>query len=272
MTRTTIMRFFKRQSNHLNSDRGFTTVELLVAGVIGVILLGVTIMIFTQQEKLLRTENTATKIRAEGRQAIKTLAKEVRMAGFGLPPSMGMTGPDPVPATASTFSYQTNIKDIRTTTIPGNPGTSPLSGSTFSVVDSDGFTVGDTVVIYNPAYGQSETGVVNGKSSGSGDTITMASTPAVTYVYAANATLITINKYNVISIYLSGTDIIKSIDGVLTTLVSDVAASTGLEFDYYSETETSSVRKIGVTVRLVDPDDATATIEFKTDALLRNTE
>lgn len=255
----------------LNNERGFTMAELLIAGAIGVILLGVTIMIFTNQEKLLREENDATKLRAKGRLAIKALTKELRMMGFGLPPTKAVTDPDPL-ADGSTITYRTNLNDIRTTTPPGSPGDTPASGSTLNVVDSSGFSSGDNIVIYDPAYRRSEFGVVNSKTNGTPDTLTFSSAISNSYVYAQNAVMVTVNKYNTVTIALSGTNIIKTVDGTPTTLVSDVAATSGLQFDFYGETATSLLQKVGVTINLVDPNNTQATIEFKTDVILRNIE
>ena len=87
----------KNNCRILQNDRGFSMIEIMIAGVLGVLVLGVTIYVFNKQEDVITTQNTSTNIRAKGRHAIKVLAQELKEIGFGLPPNEGFVAPDPVP-------------------------------------------------------------------------------------------------------------------------------------------------------------------------------
>ncbi len=71
---------------YIKNQSGFTLVEMMIASVIALIVIGGSIYVFTTQQSLLKDQNDNTKVRAKGRLAIKILAREVRMAGFGVPP------------------------------------------------------------------------------------------------------------------------------------------------------------------------------------------
>ena len=242
-------------------------VELLIASTIGLIVLGVSIYIFTEQEDTLNSENIKTNLRAKGRHAIKVLTKELRMSGFGLPPGLGISAPDPL-ADGSTISFQTNIGDVRTTT-PPSAGSGGTSGSnSISTVDGSGFSNNDNIIIYNPSYDQYEFNSVSGTPSAS--SIPLSSGLANSYTYGVNANLVTIHKYNDVTIALSGTSINKTVDGTTTALITDVSSTDGLAFEFYGETETSQLNTVGVTVNMVSPVDSRLTMQFKTDINLRN--
>ncbi len=257
----------KKILTHLNNERGLTMSELIIGAFIGVIVLGVTVIIFTNQQKVLQDENDKTHIRAKGRHAVKQIAKEVRMAGFGLPATEGITAMG-----TNSISFRSNLDGVRTTTPPcsGCAGTVAASSgdANIIVVDGSGFSGGDKVVFHDPGFDKSETNTVSGSAAFS---IALTSGLTNDYVYGANTNLVTINKYNDITIALSGTDITKTVDGVTSTLISDVAATNGLEFDFYGASTTTAVRKVGITVNLEDPDNSKAVIDFKTDVILRNT-
>lgn len=258
--------------------------ELLVAGLIGVMLLGVTIMVFTNQEKTMKHENDATEIRAKGRQSINEIAKLVRMAGVGLPPNQGITA-----MTATSISFRSNLDDVATTAPPQASGSSAISagGSSMNVIDSSAFAANDYMVIYDPAFKTVHYAVVTGKDTASTPN-TISFTPAIpgAITFTTNARYVSVNQYQNVTIALSGTDIVKTVDPTSTggdessmTITNKAFAGTGLAFAYYDEsfavaTATSTVRKVSITLRMPDsraPTDASLTKEFKTDVELRNT-
>ena len=244
-------------------ERGFTIVEMLIASLIGVIVLGATIYIFTLQEDVLNSENSSTDIRAKGRHAMKVLSKELKMAGFGLPTKESVTA-----ISSTSISYRVNNDDVRTSTPPGASGTTiTTAGDTvITVVNGSVFTDGDKIVIYNPSFGRAEYNIVDG-------TPTTTSIPLDTalingYVASANAKLVTINKYNDVTLGLSGTTITKTVDsGSPVTLVGEVS---NLSFDFYGVTETSLVKRVGVTINMQDSNDSSITFDYKSDVILRN--
>jgi Tfp pilus assembly protein PilW len=258
------MNFFRK---FLNNQCGISIIELTVAGAIGLIALGGAVMVFTGQNDLLKDENDSTKVRAKGRQAIKILAKEIRMAGFGLPPGGAMTDI----GTANTISFRTN-KDINgriaQTHVSGTTGlTSSLSA--LPVWDGTDFQSGDSIVVYQTGYFRSVDTSTSG--AGSSNSIPISGTFGSDFNFALNANLITINKFNDWVITLSGDEITKTIDGANTTILIDdlVPASSGMEFAFVGIPE-ATTSKIGITLNLLDPNNLDASIEFKTDVTLRN--
>ncbi|MBC8287855.1 MAG: prepilin-type N-terminal cleavage/methylation domain-containing protein [Nitrospinae bacterium] len=256
----------KNNSRNLHNERGFTMIELMLAALIGILIMGVAVYVFTKQEKSLRTENSSTNIRAKGRHAIKILAQELKEIGFGLPSGEGFVAPDPV-ANSSTLSYRANMFDVRASTPPSAASGGSIGDTDIDVVDSGTtFSDGDKIIIYNPSYEDSELNTVSGTPSAT--SIPLGSGLANNYSYGVNSKLVTINKYNDVVVDLSGTTIRKTIDGgTPVPLAGDVSA---LAFDFYGVTSTTLVRTIGITITMQDSSDASITQDFSTDITLRN--
>lgn len=256
----------KFKFNNLNNERGLTVTEMLIAGILGVIVLGVAVYIFTKQETVLKTENASTNIRAKGRHAIEVLTKELKEIGFGLPPNEGLVAPDPV-ANSSTISYRSNLYDKYASTPPSATNGGSTGDTDIDVVDSGtSFSNGDKVVIYNPSYGDFELNTVSGTPTTTN--IPLGSALANNYSYGANSKLVSISGYNDVVIDLNGTNIRKTVDGgTSTTLINDVS---DLTFDFYGVTQTTLVSTIGVTITMQDPTDSSITQDFNTDITLRN--
>lgn len=248
------------------NERGFTMIELMIAGILGAFVLGVAVYVFTQQQEVLEKQDASTNIRAKGRLAIKVLAQELKEIGFGLPTTEGMVAPDPV-ADGSTITYRSNLFDVRASTPPSASNGGSATDTAITVVDSGTtFSDGDKIIIYNPSFGDSELNTVSGTPSST--SIPLGSGLANTYSYGANSKLVTINKYNDVVIDLNGTNIRKTVDGgTSTVIISDV---TNLAFDFFGETQTSQVSTIGITITLQDPSDSDITQDFSTDVTLRN--
>jgi len=256
----------KNNSKILQNDRGFTLIEVMIAGIIGVIVFGVAIYVFTKQEDVLKTENASTTIRAKGRHAIKILVKEMKEIGFGLPPNQGFVAPEPV-ADGSTITYRANLDSVRATTPPSATNGGDLNDTDIDVVDGgDDFSDNDKIIIYSPSYGDSELNTVSGTPTATN--IPLGSGLAYTYSYGANSNLVTINKYNDVVVDLDGTNIRKTIDGgTSTVIISDVSA---LTFDFFGVTQTTLVTTIGITITLQDSQDSDITQDFSTDVTIRN--
>jgi prepilin-type N-terminal cleavage/methylation domain-containing protein len=249
----------------LKDSRGYTLVEVLVAATIGVIMLGVVISIFVQEDKVIQKESEDTNIRAKGRHVLKVLAKEIRMAGFGLPPDVGVTD---ISATDS-VTFRANLDDVRTTTPPGAVGTNAVSlnDTDITVVNGSGFANGDSIVIYDPGFRDYELNSVSGSPTST--SLPLGTAVASTYTYATNSRLVTVNKYNTLIIYQDGITIKKDIDGTVSTIISDPSIL-DLTFTYDSAVA-AEVDKIGITLKMVDPDDpSSGVIEFNSDVSLRN--
>ena len=253
----------RKHFNYINNQRGVSMVEYIMGAAVGVLILGVSIIVFTNQQSLIKDQNDSANIRAKGRLAIKTLAKEIRMAGYGLPANQGIQ--DSLSTTAITF--RSNLFDIYTTLPPAGTGASANDPS-LTVLSSTGFSSGDNIVIYQPDFKITE---LNGVASTGTGSITLTSNLANDFEFGLNAKLILVNKYNSVVIQYTGTQITKTVDGgAPTILVSDVASTNGLAFNFYGATVASQVDKIGITLNLVDIDNTDAVIEFKSDLSIRN--
>jgi len=256
----------KRLLEGFNDDRGMGVIEILVASVISLMVLGVAVVMFTRNQSILEEQNEATNIQAKARYSVDRIEEEIRMAGFGLPAFQGLTA-----IGANSISFRSNLDDVRTTTPPCNSCPGTIAGSTgdttLTVVDESGFSSGDKIVIHDPNFSQWELNTVTGTSAG---TLSLGAGLAHDYVYGINTSLVTVNKYNDITIALSGTNIIRTVDGAATNLVSDVDATNGLVFNFYGISTPSSILRLGFALNLIDPGNPGAAAEFKTDISLRN--
>lgn len=67
---------------HLNRQRGFTLIEILIAMLMGLFLLGGLFQIFMASKKTYRTQESLSRMQEDGRFAMDFLSREIRMAGF----------------------------------------------------------------------------------------------------------------------------------------------------------------------------------------------
>ena len=244
---------------------GASLIEILVGATLGVLVLGAVISIYIKEDEVISRESEETDIRAKGRHLIKFLAEEIRMAGFGLPPSMGVIDI----STADSVTFRSNLFDVRTTTPPGSEGTNAVaSGSnSITVVNGGEFADGDNIVIYDPSFRASELNTVSGSPTST--SIPIGTAAGSDFTYSKNSKLVTINKYNTVILYQDGTAIKKSVDGAVSTLITDPSISS-LQFTFDSGVA-ADVAKIGISLEMVDPNNTTdGVIEFESDIALRN--
>jgi len=279
----------------IRDERGFNMVELFIAMAIGIIALAGSIKIFTTQQSLLKDENDSTKVRAKGRYAMTVMAREVRMAGFGLPKFQALDetamGTFPSPAIVDSISFRTN-KDANN--VLARAYADPAGGfitntssavSVFALESGTSFNSGDKIIIFNPSKvtsGQFHEATV-GSSVSSGAT-SISYSPALPttkeITFSPNANLVMVNRFIPYTLALNGNQIIKTIDGVNTVLVNNVAAtaSDGLKFHLLQKdgiteaTAYGEVEIIRIVLNMIDPKNTDAAIEFTTDVQLRNSD
>lgn len=257
------------------NQRGLALVELLIAAAIGLMVLAASIYVFTFQQSLLKDENDSTKVRAKGRLAIKILAREIRMAGFGLPPGGAMTDI----ATPNSISFRTNKSfdgSEAITRISLTAGGIDETATSLTVADGTDFLDDDKIVVYQTGWFRSRDFRVDGNGAANAIDIKAMDGTASTFgspafEFGLNANLITVNKFNDWTIALSGDEIRKTVDGGNTVVLIDELKPSpgGLQFDY-AGIVAATTSKIGITLNLLDPDNDDAAIEFKTDVTLRN--
>ena len=66
----------------LTLQRGFSLVELMVAMVLGLIILGALILTFTANKRSYESQNTFARIQENGRYAMDLIIKDLRLAGY----------------------------------------------------------------------------------------------------------------------------------------------------------------------------------------------
>ena len=258
------------------SEKGLGLIEILIATAIMILVLGGTIKVFTYQQSLIRDENDTAKVRAKGRLAVKRIAKEVRMAGFGLPPGLGLD-PDmaPLPATVDSLSFRSNPDGTRTMMDP-NSGGAPQNATSITIVPGVAFKKDDQVALFNPS---DPNGEVYDLVTLTHDVPTSATTMKffpglkLAYTFFSNAKAAPINKYSNYTIFQDGAQIKKTInDDVTIPIINDLELNpNGLVFDFNGATDTADVVRIGITLNMLDPNNPNATMEFHTDVTLRNT-
>lgn len=256
-----------RQKNILKNNSGFTMTELLVAAVIGIVMMGLAISVFVSEENLLEDERDDTNVRGVGRFAIEVLAKELRLAGYGIHPSNAITS-----AQIGTITYRANTDDT-SSLISANVS----SGTNVSLRNSNGFTGGDDVIIYSPI---DTTVSANFRTidSISGNDLTLTS--AINQSYETSD-LAQVNRYHTIVIaYDAGADTVtKSVDGGTAVVIAGMVTAFTLSFEDETGTDLGNpvssgdlddIRKIKINFTLQDPTNSKATVSFDTEVNLRN--
>jgi hypothetical protein len=259
--------FLEVPSKYIGNSWGLVLTELMVAAVIGLIALGGAVVVFTGQNDLLKDENDGTKVRAKGRQAIKILAREIRMAGYGLPPGGAMTDI----TVNNSIAFRTNKSADGTEAKTWATANIGVGGSIINVENGLDFKQDDKIVVYQTGVYQSQDNcTLTGDGGANTIGVTCPVDPLKAFDFGFLANLITINKFNNWVIALVGEEIHKSIDGTTTVLIDDISPTAdGLQFNYFGIAD-AATSKIQISLNLVDPKNPDASIEFHTDVALRN--
>ena len=257
---------FKNQS-------GITLIETLIATAIGVLVLATSYKLFIVQDDALTLANKNNTIRSDGRLAVETLARQLRRVGFALPPSIKI-----ISIGSSSFEYRA-ASDLQTT-IPYD--TSILSAANtgdtnLNVVNAEGFADLLNICIYDSANEVFELTSIDGAPDVDSEpnSLPLAEPLKNNYKFGVNSKLIRVAQYNTFTIEQDGTNISLVIDGENRVLVTNVDPVNGLSFEYFDDSgnptnDILNIFKVAVTIRLKDPENSSASIEFKTDVTLRN--
>jgi len=290
----------------MKNEKGFTLIELLLAMALAIIVLGTSIYTYTRQDKLLRVENRNIQTRDFARLAMDQLLNDLLFAGYGFPPgdsaegraARGITNAD-----ATTITFMANTEDISTyasfdSTDPNNTG--------LVVADPTVFTIGDHVIFFDvekptkwntktftsqltiPGVGEfmgwgtgaSARNVTVGTYGGGGDGIYVPITDnsavelnnfhVITYTYNVGAQTITVSDDQ-------GTA--TNGDDTTTIVANNVSDVTFTYFDAdanplttlpLSATDLGNVRRMGISITVVNGDDPDITATLLTDINLRN--
>lgn len=124
--------------------RGFTLVELLIAMVVGLIILGATYAVFIAQNKELGKQEQIAVMQQNARMAMEMITREIMMAGYGantvtrcsgtttatITPCVGITA-----ANADSISFSADLDDS------GSPASGANENITYDVYASSGIQV-----------------------------------------------------------------------------------------------------------------------------------
>lgn len=267
----------------LKNEKGFTLVEMLVAMTIGIILLGSSIYVYTKQDSVLRDENSNVELRDFARLAMDALVPNIRLAGYGFPPgdsSTGRAAQGLTAATATSLTYRANTDNVLT--YANNDATS--NDNFVPAIDAvtAGFANGDNAVFFDvnnpslwnlyPVAGVNAFNVVWAGGNLNGFNITTQT----------NGAPVVINKYHTISYsYNAGTQIITATDDNGTAANGDDTTTTvannisDLTFSYFDANNVATavvgnIRKVQISLTVVDPNDASKTAVLITNVHLRN--
>jgi prepilin-type N-terminal cleavage/methylation domain-containing protein len=264
----------KTNSQVLDNFRGFSLVELIMGIVIGAILIAAGLKVFEAQKDAFEGAGEEALIRSKGRLAIRLLAKEIRLVGFGMP-----TGVQIISISSNSISYRASLSDLRTTIPPGDPGTNAVSidDTSLDVVSALGFADLQNIVVHDLATDEYEFNSINGEPVTTGDpnTIPLLDPMTKDFTFGVNSRFFRVSQYNNVTIDLSGTNVQKVVDGQTLVFVDNVDSSNGLVLKYFdvngnSTNTIADVHKISITLNLIDSENTRANIQFKTDVTLRN--
>ena len=275
----------------MKNEKGFTLIELLIAMGISVILLGAAMYTYTKQDQVLRSENKNLKVRDLARFAMTELDENLRMAGFGFPPgdsnagrlALGVSNAD-----ATTITFMANTDNLTTYADANNLAS---TSNAVPVPDITLFAVDDNVVFFNVEDPEDVNfGALTGVTPGP-DILGFPNANGFTFEPIDNNVAVVISKYHTLTYtYNAGNQIITltddggtgpgdTTDDTTVTVASQVSSLTFSYFDADGNALTTlplvaadlgAVRRVQITVIIVDPDDATVTATLITDVNMRN--
>lgn len=278
----------ERQKN----EDGFTIIELLIAMFIGSIMLWVAVSTYVKQDKLLRNENSNVHLRDFARLAMDELVPNIRLAGYGFPSGNSGTGRPArgiTVANATTLTYRANTDDVSTL---ANQDSLASTDNWIWVADpvAAGFIVTDQVVAFDlntPTNWNPNNSVVNLSTSvlnwGAGQN-------GFNISPVTNGVPVAVNNYHVITYnYNAGNQIITLADdrgtadgGTDDTMITVANNVSDLTFSYFdangaplttlplNATDLGNVRKIQISLTMVDDVESSTTATLLTNVHLRN--
>ena len=135
-------------NRQMKNEKGFTLIELMIAGAMGVVLLGAAVYTYSKQDKLLRNENRKLQLRDYARMTMDELEPMLRMAGNGLPPGNSVAGRDALGVTAAdatSITFLANTDGVSTSLSLDCGDYHPW----LAVEESSAFSNGDSISIFD---------------------------------------------------------------------------------------------------------------------------
>jgi type IV pilus assembly protein PilW len=104
-------------------QRGLTIVEILVALLVSLILIAGVIQIFVGTRQTYRFQDALARVQENGRFALETISRDVRLAGFVGCTTLISVTPNPVPPLAINYTRDTYISGVPPVGLGQAPGT-----------------------------------------------------------------------------------------------------------------------------------------------------
>ena len=283
------------------NEKGFTLIELMISMALGITLMGAAIYTYTKQDSVLRDENSSVQLRDFARLALDALVPDIRMAGYGFPPgdsaggrpSQGITTAD-----ATTITYFSNTDDI-TVYVARDPSGATATSLVLPLNSTNGaLFVNDNVAFFDTQFpDQWNSWRINNINTNVNlgdpqnyDIITLDGQIGFAFLPIANGVPVVISKYHTISInYNAGAQTITVTDdngtddgGGDDTTVTVANNVSDLTFRYFDAdgialtalplilADRGDVRRIQISITVVDPDEASVTATLSTHTHLRN--
>ncbi len=283
------------------NEKGFTLIELMISMALGITLLGAAIYTYTKQDSVLRDENSSVQLRDFARLALDALVPDIRMAGYGFPPGDsdgGRPGQGITTADATTITYFSNTDDI-TVYVARDPSGATATSLVLPLNSTNGaLFVNDNVAFFDTQFpDQWNSWRINNINTNVNlgdpqnyDIITLDGQIGYAFLPIANGVPVVINKYHTISInYNAGAQTITVTDdngtddgGGDDTTVTVANNVSDLTFSYFdsdgtplttlplSAADMGDVRRIQISITVVDPKETSMTAALSTHTHLRN--
>ncbi|CCQ91037.1 hypothetical protein NITGR_550039 [Nitrospina gracilis 3/211] len=274
-------------NQHNRNQQGFSVIELIIVMGITTVLMGAAIYTFMKQEKVIRTEQSAAQIRAAGRNGINELAKELRRIGYGMPRGHGLY------SMGTNYVYWWVNTDEATTSVTADV----TSGDTAITVQDANLLAtqsgGYGYLMLRTIKQADQWNMINFSSATGGTTLNLSSMyPNQDFSVSTDTVLVSKMKYQrvdydgvnkVIRFYDDGSPVVPLVHNVKSvaytyynsagTAVAAPLTNSGWTSSVGNTTGSSNihtVRKIGITLTMEDPEDFAEDIILKTDVNLRN--
>ncbi|CCQ91035.1 hypothetical protein NITGR_550037 [Nitrospina gracilis 3/211] len=268
------------------NQQGFSVIELIVVMGITTVLMGAAMYTFMKQEKVIRIEQSAAQIRAAGRAGINELAKELRRIGYGMPRGHGLY------SIGSDYVYWWINTDEATTAVTADvtSGDVLLNVQDASLMATQ--TGGFGYLMLRTVKQADQWNMVR-FSTGVGTIVNLLSMyPNQDFSVSTDTVQLSKMRYqrithnagtNVVQFYDDGDPVVPLVHNVKSVAFTySNSAGTAVTVPLSNSGWTSSVgnttgsnnihtiRKIGITLTMEDPEDFAEDIILKTDVNLRN--
>ncbi|MGP0567050.1 PilW family protein [Nitrospina sp. 32_T5] len=268
------------------NQKGFSVIELIIVMGITTVVMGAAMYTFMKQEKVIRTEQAASQIRAAGRAGINELAKELRRIGYGMPRSHGLY------SVGSNYVYWWINTDDATTAVTADV----TSGDVLLNVQDANLmatqTGGFGYLMLRTVKQADQWNMVRFTTAVGGNIVNLSMYPNQDFSVSTDTVQVSKMRYqrithnattNIVQFFDDGDPVVPLVHNVKSvaftysnsagSTVTVPLSNTGWTSSVGNTTGSNNIhtiRKIGITLTMEDPEDFAEDIILKTDVNLRN--